>query len=78
MNAIAYTILQKKIIKFEGSESVLKTVIKDDKKGKFSLLCYAIAIPLAFVSTLISGILFIIVALIWIVPDKRIEKLLDF
>jgi uncharacterized membrane protein len=74
MCAISYTFLQNKIIKLEGKESVLRHAVNKDKKGKISMVCYISAIPLAFVSPIISGILYIFVALMWIVPDKRIEN----
>lgn len=74
MSAIAYTILQNKLIHLHGKESHLYNAVKDDKKGKISLLFYILAIPLAFVSPWISGLLYIAVALLWIVPDKRIEN----
>jgi uncharacterized membrane protein len=74
MCAISYTLLQNKIIKLEGKESVLYHAINKDKKGKISLACYISAIPLAFISPIISGILYVLVALMWIVPDKRIEN----
>jgi uncharacterized membrane protein len=74
MCAISYTILSNKIMKLEGKDSVLYKAIGDDKKGKLSLICYILAIPLAFVTPWISGLLYITVALIWIIPDKRIEK----
>jgi uncharacterized membrane protein len=74
MCALSYTLLQNKIIKLEGRESLLYKAIEKNKKGKISLVCYISAIPLAFVSPIISGILYIFVALMWIVPDKRIEN----
>jgi uncharacterized membrane protein len=74
MCAISYTLLQKKIIKLEGEKSLLREAVQKDKKGKTSLCCYILAIPMAFISPWISGLLYIIVALIWITPDKRIEK----
>jgi uncharacterized membrane protein len=74
MCAISYTLLQNKIIKLEGKESILYQAINKDKKGKISLACYISAIPLAFISPIISGILYVLVALMWIVPDKRIEN----
>ncbi len=77
MSAITYTLLQNKLIQLHGKESTLHQAVKDDKKGKLSLACYAAAIPLAFVSTWISGLLYIFVALIWIIPDKRIENQLN-
>lgn len=74
MSAVAYNLLQNKLIHLHGTESLLKQAVKDDKKGKISLICYSLGIPMAFVSTWISGILYLIVALLWIVPDKRIEN----
>lgn len=73
MCAIAYTLLQNKLIQLHGKESLLQHAVKDDKKGKISIICYASAIPLAFVAPWISGILYIAIALLWIIPDKRIE-----
>jgi uncharacterized membrane protein len=74
MCAISYSLLQNKIIKLEGKESVLHQAVNKDNKGKISLLCYITAIPLAFVSPIISGVFYIFVALLWIIPDKRIEN----
>lgn len=74
MSAISYFTLQNKIIKHEGKDSVLYQAVQKDIKGKLSLVCYLLAIPLAFVSSWISGLLYITVALIWIIPDRRIEK----
>jgi uncharacterized membrane protein len=77
MCAFAYNILQNKIIRSEGNDSILNRAIEKDFKGKISTIAYLIAIPLAFVSTWISGVLYIAVALLWIVPDSRIEKQLN-
>lgn len=74
MSAISYFSLQNSIIKLEGKDSDLYRAVEKDIKGKISLVCYIFAIPLAFVSSWISGLLYITVALIWIIPDKRIEK----
>jgi uncharacterized membrane protein len=74
MCAISYILLQNKIIQLEGNDSVLHRAVEKDKKGKISMVCYISAIPLAFVSPVISGILYIFVALMWIIPDKRIEN----
>jgi uncharacterized membrane protein len=74
MSAISYFTLQNKIIALEGEDSILHRAVRSDIKGKISLACYISAIPLAFVSPWISGLLYIAVALIWIVPDERIEK----
>jgi uncharacterized membrane protein len=74
MCGISYILLQNKIIKLEGKESVLHQAVNKDNKGKISMVCYITAIPLAFISPIISGILYIFVALMWIIPDKRIEN----
>ena len=74
MCSVSYTILQNKLIHLHGKESLLHEAIRKDTKGKISVIFYILAIPLAFVSTWISGILFIAVALIWIIPDNRIES----
>ena len=72
--AIAYTILQMTIIRAEGSDSVLAKAVGSDRKGKFSLVCYVAAISLAFFQLrAASGALYVLVALIWLVPDRRIE-----
>ena len=76
MSAVAYTILQFAIIKSNGKDSLLSNAIGKDKKGKISLLFYLVAIPSAFFSEWISCILYISVALIWLIPDKRIERAL--
>lgn len=77
MCAIAYNILQNRIICLEGKESILHQAVEKDLKGKISVGCYILAIPLAFVSPWISGLLYIAVALLWIIPDSRIEKQLN-
>lgn len=75
--AIAYRILQQLIIASQGQESVLKKAIGSDWKGRLSLIVYAAAIPMAFVSRWISLALYLFVALSWLIPDKRIEKVLS-
>lgn len=73
-SAIAYTILQRTIIAGQGEHSLLAEAVGHDRKGKVSLLLYAAAIPLAFYNQFISDALYVVVALIWLVPDKRIES----
>lgn len=75
--AIAYWILQRIIIASQGPDSLLKTAVGGDWKGKLSPVLYAIAIPTAFWSRWIAGGLYVLVALIWLVPDRRIETILD-
>jgi uncharacterized membrane protein len=72
--AIAYTILQRTIIADQGSDSKLAVAMGRDEKGKVSAALYAIAIPLAFVQPWIAATLYIIVALLWLIPDRRIES----
>jgi len=71
--AIAYTVLQATIIRHQGAHSRLGAAVRGDMKGKVSALMYAAAIPLAFVDEWICDALYVAVALIWLVPDSRIE-----
>jgi uncharacterized membrane protein len=73
---MAYVILQNTIIAHQGPGSRLAAAVGEDVKGKLSALLYAIAIPLAFVQQMVSGAIYVIVALIWLVPDRRIESVL--
>jgi uncharacterized membrane protein len=72
--AVAYTILQTMIIAEHEANSNLEAAIGNDLKGKISLVCYVLAIGLAFVTQWISGALYVFVALMWLVPDRRIES----
>jgi len=76
MPAIAYYLLQKTILRKQGSESLLANALGTDIKGKISPALYAVAILLAFVSPWISIAIYVMVALIWLVPDRRIESVL--
>jgi uncharacterized membrane protein len=76
MAAISYWILQRAIIRQQGTRSLLAEAVGVDWKGKLSPVVYAMAILLAFVSPWIANGLFILVALIWLIPDRRIERLL--
>lgn len=76
MAGIAYWILERTIIATEGEDSVLAQAVGHDRKGILSVVLYATAIPLAFMGHWISQSLFVLVALIWLVPDRRIEKTL--
>jgi uncharacterized membrane protein len=77
MSAIAYTILQYLIIRSQGPESKLKRAIGEDWKGKVSVTLYLSGIPLAFWSPVISQLFYVLVAAMWLVPDRRIEKTLE-
>src|ERR1041384_3692183 len=77
MAAIAYYVLQRAIINQQGRDSLLASAIGGDWKGKLSPVLYFIAIPLAFVSPWIASGLYVFVALIWFIPDRRIERVLE-
>ncbi len=76
MAAIAYWILQRLIIKSHGEDSILARALGKDTKGNISPILYIIGIVCAFYSVWISGAIFILVAIIWLVPDRRIENTL--
>ncbi|HEV3201763.1 MAG TPA: TMEM175 family protein [Bryobacteraceae bacterium] len=74
---IAYYILQCAIIACEGRHSLLASAVGRDWKGKLSPLIYLLAVPLAFFSPWIANALYVFVALLWLVPDRRIERALQ-
>lgn len=74
--AIAYFILTRALIALHGRESVLAEAVGRDFKGKISVVIYAAAIPLAFLSSWIALGLYVLVAIMWLIPDRRIEKTL--
>jgi uncharacterized membrane protein len=74
MAAIAYYILQQAIIAHDGRDSLLKSALGRDLKGKLSPVVYLAAIPLAFVHPWISSALYATVAIVWLIPDRRIER----
>ena len=75
MPAIAYFILQHAIVRAQGPESLLLKAIGADIKGKISPPLYASAIALAFFAPAISNAIYVAVALMWLIPDRRIERL---
>ncbi|MDR3473215.1 MAG: TMEM175 family protein [Devosia sp.] len=72
--AVAYFILERRIIRLQGPDSALAGALGHDWKGKISPVFYLAGIGLAFVSPVISALLYVAVALIWLVPDRRIER----
>lgn len=76
MAAIAYFILQHTIMASQGKNSILAKAVGRDLKGKISPILYAIAIPAAFYKPWFSASLYVLVALMWLIPDRRIERLL--
>ncbi len=77
LSGIAYYILVRAIIRLEGPHSTLAKAVGRDRKGKISPVLYAIAIPMAFVNRWISFGIYVAVALMWLVPDRRIESRLE-
>ncbi len=77
MNGVAYYILQGFILKQQGESSLLKKAIGNDFKGKSSPILYIIAVLFANYYPIVSGAIYILVALIWLVPDKRIERVFN-
>jgi uncharacterized membrane protein len=75
MSGVAYTILCRVLITAEGGESLLSKAVGRDRKGRLSLVVYALAIPIAFWNCWISQAAYVLVALMWLVPDRRIERL---
>jgi uncharacterized membrane protein len=74
MAGVAYSILARALVVTEGTDSVLARAIGKDRKGTLSVLLYAIAIPLAFVNQWASQAIYAAIAMIWLVPDRRIER----
>jgi uncharacterized membrane protein len=74
MPAIAYRLLQKAILRKEGPDSTIAKALGRDVKGKLSPPLIAAAILLSFVNPLISGAIYVLIALMWLIPDRRIER----
>ena len=72
--AVAYYILAQVLLRDHGANSALAKALGSDFKGKISVVIYAVAIPLSFVRAYLGYVLYIVVALMWLVPDKRIER----
>jgi len=77
MAALAYYVLQQTIIRAQGDASVLKRAVRNDWKGKLSPIVYIVAMVSAFRWNWISLALYVFIALVWLIPDRRIERLLD-
>jgi uncharacterized membrane protein len=77
MSAVAYFILSRVLIRHDGSHSTLATAVGTDFKGRISVVIYAVAIPLAFVNRWLALACYAFVAVMWFVPDRRIERVLE-
>ncbi|HOX19760.1 MAG TPA: TMEM175 family protein [Gemmatimonadales bacterium] len=76
MAAVSYTLLVRATLKVEGPDSLLARAIGLDRKGKLSMLLYVVGIGASFYSSWLSGAMYVTVALIWLIPDRRIERVL--
>jgi uncharacterized membrane protein len=77
MAAIAYLVLQQTIIRAQGHDSILKKAVGRDWKGKLSLVLYPVAIVATLRSTWIAQGIFVVTALMWLIPDRRIKRALE-
>ncbi|MBD5655372.1 MAG: DUF1211 domain-containing protein [Candidatus Eremiobacteraeota bacterium] len=76
MDAIAYSLLQNALLAVNGRDTAFATAIKSDFKGKISPILYVCGIGFAFVSPMISDAIFVVVAIVWFVPDRRFEPVI--
>ena len=74
MAGVAYYVLQQLIVASQGPQSALRREVGRDRKGVISLVLYGAAVPLAFVTPIAAMALYVVVALMWLVPDRRIER----
>jgi uncharacterized membrane protein len=74
--ACAYYLLVRSLLKLHGQESTLAAALGSDFKGKVSIVIYAVAVPLAFIIPVLSCALYVLVAVIWFIPDQRIENII--
>jgi uncharacterized membrane protein len=77
LSGLAYWILERLLIRHQGPDSKLKKAVGADPKAKISTVLYSAAIPLAFVRPAISTAIYVTVALMWLVPDRRIESMVN-
>ncbi|HZR02846.1 MAG TPA: TMEM175 family protein [Burkholderiales bacterium] len=77
MAAIAYFVLEHAIMRVEGSDSVLRRAVGKDWKGKLSVVAYVIAMFASFAVQWLAQMIYVAVALAWLVPDRRIERIVD-
>ncbi len=76
MAAVAYYILVRALLALHGRQSTLATALGSDFKGKISIVFYLVAIPLAFLAAWLAYGLYMLVAILWLIPDRRIERVL--
>ena len=74
LSAMAYFIMVRAMLAHHGRDSVLASALGDGKKERVSLILYSVAIPLAFAAAWIAAMLYVVVAIMWLIPDRRIES----
>lgn len=74
LSAMAYFIMVRAMLAHHGRDSVLASALGDGKKERVSLILYSVAIPLAFAAAWIAATLYVVVAILWLIPDRRIER----
>jgi uncharacterized membrane protein len=77
LDAVAYSLLQRALLDLNGASAPFAKAVAIDVKGKVSIVLYVVAIGCAFVSTVLSDLIFVAVAVMWIVPDRRFEPLIN-
>ncbi|MFY9883207.1 MAG: TMEM175 family protein [Candidatus Cybelea sp.] len=77
MNAIAYTLLQLALLEVNGRDGPFARAVAVDRKGRLSIVLYVLAIGTAFITTVLADVIFVAVAIMWIVPDRRFEPLIN-
>ena len=76
MAGVAYFLLSRALVALHGQDSVLAEAVGNDLKGYISLACYTLAVPLAFINATLACGLYVVVAVMWLIPDRRIERTL--
>ncbi len=76
MSGVAYVMLQNRIIKTQGNNSLLAHAVGKDFKGRLSPVLYTLGIALSWVNVWLSGLMYVSVAFMWLIPDKRIERIM--
>jgi uncharacterized membrane protein len=77
MDAIAYTLLQRALLRVNGKSTPFANAVAVDVKGKLSIALYVLAIAAAFISTIVSDVILVSVAVMWLAPDRRFEPLIN-
>jgi uncharacterized membrane protein len=77
LDAIAYAILERTLTSVSGRDAPFAKAVAVDVKGRLSIVLYVVAIVAAFISTFVSDVIFVAIAIVWLVPDRRFEPLID-